>query len=70
MSELTFTLADGAHARLRRMAAARGVSVEALLAAVVDRALAGEARRRFVERAGRGQVGDALRLLDRLERRG
>ncbi len=68
MGTLTIRLPDDTHERLRRLAEARGVSVNKLVEELSTAALAAfDAETRFRVRAGRGSAQKGLRLLDKLE---
>ena len=67
MSTLTIRLPDDKHDRLRALAESRHISVNRLVDELATVALANfDARTRFEARAGRGDVGAALSILDRL----
>lgn len=69
MGTLTIRVPDDTHERLRRLAAARGVSVNKLIEELSTAALAEfDAETRFRIRAGRGSAREGLRLLDKLDR--
>lgn len=69
MGTLTIRVPDDTHERLRRLAAARGVSVNKLMEELSTAALAGfDAETRFRVRAASGSVREGLRLLDKLDR--
>lgn len=68
MGTLTIRVPDDTHERLRRLAEARGVSVNKLIEELSTAALAEfDAETRFRVRAARGSVAEGLRLLDKLE---
>ena len=67
MSTLTIRLPDDKHERLRALAESRQISVNRLVDELATVALANfDARTRFDARAGRGNVKNALTILDRL----
>ena len=69
MGTLTIRVPDDTHERLRRLAEARGVSVNKLIEELSTAALAEfDAETRFRIRGARGSVREGLRLLDRLDR--
>ena len=69
MGTLTIRVPDDTHERLRRLAQARGVSVNKLIEELSTAALAAfDAETRFRIRAGRGDARAGLRLLDKLDR--
>lgn len=69
MGTLTIRVPDATHERLRRLAEARGVSVNKLIEELSTAALAEfDAETRFRVRAARGSLAKGLRLLDKLER--
>ena len=69
MGTLTIRVPDDTHERLRRLAKARGVSVNKLIEELSTAALAEfDAETRFRIRAARGSARDGLRLLDKLDR--
>ena len=68
MGTLTIRVPDDTHERLRRLAEARGVSVNKLIEELSTAALAAfDAETRFRIRAGRGDARTGLRLLDKLD---
>lgn len=68
MSTLTIRLPEDQHARLKTLAAHRGISVNKLIEAFSARAIAEfDVELRFCSRAGRGDRAAGLALLDRLE---
>lgn len=68
MGTLTIRVPDDTHERLRRLAEARGVSVNKLIEELSTAALAEfDAETRFRIRAGRGNAHEGLRLLDKLD---
>jgi predicted transcriptional regulator len=68
MGTLTIRVPDATHERLRRLAEARGVSVNKLIEELSTAALAEfDAETRFRVRAARGSAAEGLRLLDKLE---
>jgi predicted transcriptional regulator len=68
MGTLTIRVPDDTHERLRRLAEARGVSVNKLIEELSTAALAEfDAETRFRIRAGRGDAREGLRLLDKLD---
>lgn len=68
MGTLTIRVPDDTHERLRRLAEARGVSVNKLIEELSTAALAEfDAETRFRIRAGRGSAREGLRLLDKLD---
>ena len=69
MGTLTIRVPDDTHERLRRLAEARGVSVNKLIEEFSTAALAEfDAETRFRIRAARGSAREGLRLLDKLDR--
>ena len=69
MGTLTIRVPDDTHERLRRLAEARGVSVNKLIEELSTAALAEfDAETRFRIRAARGGAREGLRLLDKLDR--
>ena len=69
MGTLTIRVPDDTHERLRRLAEARGVSVNKLIEELSTAALAEfDAETRFRIRAARDSARDGLRLLDKLDR--
>lgn len=69
MGTLTIRVPDDTHERLRRLAEARGVSVNKLIEELSTAALAEfDAETRFRIRAGRGSAREGLRLLGKLDR--
>ena len=69
MGTLTIRVPDDTHERLRRLAEARGVSLNKLIEALSTAALAEfDAETRFRIRAARGSAREGLRLLDKLDR--
>jgi hypothetical protein len=69
MGTLTIRLPEDKHARLRRLARHRQVSMNKLMEELSTAALAEfDAETRFLARAARGSVEEGLRLLDRLDR--
>lgn len=69
MGTLTIRVPDDTHERLRRLAEARGVSVNKLIEELSTAALAEfDAETRFRIRASRGSAHEGLRLLDKLDR--
>lgn len=67
MSTLTIRLPDDKHDRLRALAESRQISVNRLVDELATVALANfDARTRFDARARRGNVKEALTILDRL----
>lgn len=69
MGTLTIRVPDDTHERLRRLAEARGKSVNKLIEELSTAALAEfDAETRFRVRAARGSARDGLRLLDKLDR--
>jgi len=70
MATLTIRLSDEKHARLRRLAERRKISVNKLIDELSTVALAEfDAETRFRARAALGSPEEALRLLEDLERR-
>lgn len=70
MSTLTIRIAEPKHARLRRLAASRGVSMNKLMDELATVALAQhDAEIRFRTLAAKGSVKRGLQLLDKLDRR-
>jgi len=68
MGTLTIRVPDDTHERLRRLADARGVSVNKLIEELSTAALAEfDAETRFHIRAARGRAADGLRLLEELD---
>ena len=68
MGTLTIRVPDNTHQRLRRLAEARGVSVNKLIEELSTAALAEfDAETRFRIRAARGSAREGLRLLDKLD---
>lgn len=68
MGTLTIRVPDATHERLRRLAEARGVSVNKLIEELSTAALAEfDAETRFRVRSARGSAAEGLRLLDKLE---
>ena len=71
MSTLTVRIPDAKHARLRRLAEARGISMNKLIDELATVALVHhDAEVRFRALAARGSVKRGLALLDKLERQG
>jgi len=69
MGKLTIRVPDHTHERLRRLAEARGVSVNKLIDELSTVALAEfDAETRFRIRAGRGNRREGLELLSKLDR--
>ena len=69
MGTMTIRVRDDTHERLRRLAEARGVSVNKLMEELSTAALAEfDAETRFRVRAARGSAREGLRILDKLER--
>jgi len=69
MGTLTIRVPDDTHERLRRLAEARGVSVNKLMEELSTAALAEfDAETRFRVRADRGSAREGLRMLDKLDR--
>lgn len=69
MGTLTIRLPEDKHARLRRLARHRQVSMNKLMEELSTAALAEfDAETRFLARAARGSVEEGLRLLERLDR--
>jgi predicted transcriptional regulator len=69
MGTLTIRVPDDTHERLRRLAEARGVSVNKLIEELSTAALAEfDAETRFRIRAARGSAAEGLRLLEKLDR--
>jgi len=68
MGTLTIRVPDDTHERLRRLAEARGMSVNKLIEELSTAALAEfDTETRFRIRAGRGSAREGLRLLDKLD---
>ena len=68
MGTLTIRVPDGTHERLRRLAEARGVSVNKLIEEFSTAALAEfDVETRFLARAARGSVKTGLALLRKLD---
>ncbi len=68
MSVLTIRLPDDQHARLRALAAHRGISMNRLVEELATRAVAEfDTELRFRARAARADPASALALLDRLD---
>jgi plasmid stability protein len=69
MSTLTIRIPEAKHARLRRLAARRGVSMNKLIDELATVALAQhDAEIRFQALAAKGSVKRGLELLDKLDR--
>ena len=69
MSVMTIRLPDAQHERLRQLARTRGVSINKVIEELATRALTEfDLETRFRTRAARGDPGEGLRLLDRLDR--
>ena len=69
MSTMTIRLPAGKHERLRRLAEARGISLNRLMDELATVALAEfDATTRFRTLAARGSKEKGLRLLDKLDR--
>lgn len=69
MGTLTIRVPDDTHERLKRLAQARGVSINKLIEEMSTAALAEfDAETRFRIRAARGDAGSGLRVLDRLDK--
>ena len=69
MGTMTIRVPDDTHERLRRLAEARGVSVNKLIEELSTAALAEfDAETRFRIRAARGRAREGLRFLDKLDR--
>ncbi len=70
MATMTIRLPDDQHARLKALAARRGISLNKLIEEFSARALAeADTETRFLARAARGRSGDGLELLDALDAR-
>lgn len=70
MSTLTVRIPEAKHARLRRLADSRGLSMNKLIDELATVALAQhDAEVRFRALAARGSAERGLRLLDKLDRR-
>ncbi len=70
MATMTIRLPDDQHARLKALAARRGISLNKLIEEFSARALAeADTEARFLARAARGRSGDGLELLDALDAR-
>lgn len=70
MSTLTIRLPEAKHARLRRLAERRGVSMNKLIDELATVALAEhDAEVRFRTLAAKGSVKRGIALLDKLDRR-
>ena len=68
MGTLTIRVPNDTHERLRRLADARGVSVNKLIEDLSTAALAEfDAETRFRIRAARGSTSEGLRLLEKLD---
>lgn len=68
MGIMTIRMPEDTHERLKRLAEARGVSVNKLIEEMSTAALAEfDAETRFRIRAARGRVRDGLRLLDKAD---
>jgi predicted DNA-binding protein len=68
MSTLTIRMPDDKHERLKALARSQSISINKLMDELATVALANfDARVRFETRARRGDVDEALRLLDRLD---
>ncbi|MBM3878728.1 MAG: toxin-antitoxin system HicB family antitoxin [Verrucomicrobia bacterium] len=68
MAAMTIRVPDAKHARLKRMAARQGVSLNKLIEEWSNVALAQfDAETRFLVRAGRGDPHAGLALLDQLD---
>jgi predicted transcriptional regulator len=69
MGTLTIRVPDDTHERLKRLAQARGVSINKLIEEMSTAALAEfDAETRFRIRAARGDAAAGLRVLDRLDK--
>ena len=69
MSTMTIRLPGGKHERLRRLAEARGISLNRLIDELATAALAEfDAMTRFQALAAQGSREKGLRLLDKLDR--
>lgn len=70
MNTLTLRIPEGKHARLRRLAGSRGVSMNKLMDELATVALAQhDAEVRFRALAAQGSAARGLALLDKLDRR-
>jgi hypothetical protein len=70
MSTLTLRIPEAKHARLRRLAATRGLSMNKLMDELATVALAQhDAEVRFRALGAKGSVGRGLELLNKLDRR-
>jgi predicted transcriptional regulator len=68
MGTLTIRLPDDKHARLKRLAESRGISLNKLFEEFSTQAIAeSDAYTRFLARAARGNTQKALDTLDRLD---
>lgn len=68
MVTMTIRMADQKHARLRRLAAQQGISLNKLVDEWASMAIAQfDAETRFRSRAGSGDVRQGLALLDKLD---
>ena len=68
MGTLTIRLPDDKHARLKRLAESRGISLNKLFEEFSTQAIAeSDAYTRFLARAARGDTQQALETLDRLD---
>lgn len=68
MATLTIRLPDEKHARLKELALSRGISVNKLVEELSTIALTEfDAYTRFKAMAAMGNVGEGLRLLDKLD---
>jgi predicted transcriptional regulator len=69
MATLTIRIPDDKHARLRKLAKHRGLSVNKLMEELSTAGLAEfDAETRFRIRAGRGSAAKGLKVLDKLDR--
>jgi predicted transcriptional regulator len=68
MATMTIRVPDAKHARLKRLAARQGVSLNKLIEEWSNVALAQfDAETRFLVRAGRGDARSGVALLDKLD---
>lgn len=69
MATLTIRMPDDKHSRLKQLAESRGISVNKLIEELSTIALTEfDAYNRFKIMAGRGNVAEGLRLLDKLDK--
>lgn len=68
MSTLTIRLPDAYHERLKALAASKGLSLNKLFEEFSTKAIAEfDTEQRFRARAAKGNVSEALKLLDELD---